>query len=240
MPAPGSPEAAAQYEPLPVPSPDELLAQGRMAVFARDYADALRLFRQAATAGSARALSAIGDLHERGFGVARSDREATVWYRKAIAAGDAQGQARIGFMLVRSATPADVQLGVAMIRQAVAKGDAFGRFVLATLYMQGRAVPRDDAMAATLLEAASAQGEPSAQSLLGQMYLEGRGVPMHAGMALMLLTEAARQGDTAAQNRLGALFRKGWGIERDEQEAAYWRKPASRATTRRAPTSRCC
>ena len=81
MPAPGSPEAAAQYEPLPVPSPDELLAQGRMAVFARDYADALRLFRQAATAGSARALSAIGDLHERGFGVARSDREATVWYR---------------------------------------------------------------------------------------------------------------------------------------------------------------
>lgn len=52
-----------------------------------DYAQAERWFRRAAREGHAAAFCGLGQLHESGRGVARSQTEADAWFRKAVEAG---------------------------------------------------------------------------------------------------------------------------------------------------------
>ena len=196
--------------------------QGQVALVGGLFDQSLQLFRKAAALGSSAALSAMGELYQSGLGVAQSAREALLWYRKAAATGDAEGQAHLGLALVRHGTAAELKTGLALIRQSIAANSSFGQYALGYLHLHGKGVPRDEDLAYSLLNAASGRGEVAAQSLLGQMYLDGKGVQKHSAMALELLSEAARSGDAQAQSRLGAVFAEGWGVERNEHEAAYW------------------
>jgi TPR repeat protein len=182
-------------------TPAQLLEQGRAAMIGGSFDDAQRLLRQATTEGAAAAMTTLGQMHQHGYGMPASEQQALVWYRKADAAGDGEGTARLGYLLAQGASP--------------------------TEHLQSRGVARDEAMAINLLESAVAAGDPSAQRALGMLYLEGRGVQEHPSMAAILLTEAARQGEMPAQARLGLLYRDGWGVERDEFEAAYWLERAA-------------
>lgn len=216
----------------PAPKLEQLLEQGRLSMFGAQPEDALAFFARAAAAGSARALGAIGELHERGIGVPRNPLEAAGWYRKAMAMGDEESRARLGMMTLAgpAATPRAMQEGIALVQAAAARGDAFGRYALGRLLLEGLHLRRDAAQGLALLEQAARDALPEAQSLLGQLYAEGREVAAaHAGMAAELLTQAARNGDAAAQARLGVFYRDGWGVAPDSQEAAYWFEKAAEA-----------
>ena len=91
--------------------------QGQVALVGGLFDESLQLFRKAAALGSSAALSAIGDLYQSGLAVAQSAREALLWYRKAAATGDAEGQAHLGLALVRHGTAAELKTGLALIRQ---------------------------------------------------------------------------------------------------------------------------
>jgi hypothetical protein len=208
-------------------TPAQLLEQGRAALLGGTFDEAQRLLRQAAAEGVAAAMTTLGEMHQHGYGVPASERQALVWYRKADAAGDGEGTARLGFALAQGESAIEQRTGIALVRRAASADVPFARYALAMLYHQGRGVVRDEAMAINLLEAAVAAGEPSAQRTLGIFYLEGRGVQEHPSMAAILLTEAARQGEMPAQARLGLLYRDGLGVERDEFEAAYWLERAA-------------
>jgi len=230
--ADGALAAPAATDAEPPPTPAQLLEQGRLSMFGAQPQDALALFSRAAQAGSARALGAIGELHERGVGVARNAREAADWYRKALAAGDEESRARLGLLALSSAaaTPKAMQEGLALVQAAAERGSAYGRYALARLLLEGLHLRRDEAKGLSLLEQAAREEVPEAQALLGQLYAEGREVSAaHPGMAVELSTLAARNGDVGAQARLGAFYRDGWGVERDSQEAAYWLAKAAEA-----------
>jgi TPR repeat protein len=199
-----------------------LIDQGRLAMFGSEPGEAVHLFFKAAEAGSARALGAIGELHELGIGLELNAKEAMLWYRRAAAAGDAESRARLGLMLINSQAVGSLKDGVELIQKAASQGNPFGQFALGQLQLQGLGVARDDDAAIQSLLAAAEQQVPAANRLLGELYLEGRLVHRDPATAATLLVEAARVGDVAAQTQLGALYRDGEGVEPDVLEAVYW------------------
>ena len=62
------------------------------------YAVALRLLLPLAEAGNAEAQFSLGQLYREGHGVARDDKVALKWYRKAARQGDAKAQGALGAM----------------------------------------------------------------------------------------------------------------------------------------------
>ena len=55
---------------------------------AQSYDDALRWYSCAAAQGQPTALLAVGELYERGVGVAQSTAEAVAWFTRAADAGE--------------------------------------------------------------------------------------------------------------------------------------------------------
>jgi lysophospholipase L1-like esterase len=77
---PPPPTAAPQAAVIPV---EELLKKGKAALDRKDYAQAMRLFSQAADKGNPRAMHDIAVLYEKGWGVAKNNANAMTWYRRA-------------------------------------------------------------------------------------------------------------------------------------------------------------
>jgi TPR repeat protein len=64
----------------------------------RDYAKAMKYFRQSADGGDTRAMCNVGLLYEQGNGVTQDYKQAMVWYRKAADAGDGDGMSNVGWL----------------------------------------------------------------------------------------------------------------------------------------------
>ncbi len=71
---------------------------GKKAYLRRDYATAIRIFRQLADQGHADAQFSLGSMHDNGRGVPQDYKEAAKWYRKAADQGHADAQFFLGFM----------------------------------------------------------------------------------------------------------------------------------------------
>ncbi len=63
-----------------------------------DYVTALRILRQLADQGNAKAQYNLGVLYANGQGVTQDYREAVRWFRKAADQGDADAQTNLGVM----------------------------------------------------------------------------------------------------------------------------------------------
>ena len=68
---------------------------------ARDYAEAIRLFRLAADQGVAAGQIGLGFRYAQGQGVAQDYVEAVRWFRLAADGGDPEGQYNLGFMYAK-------------------------------------------------------------------------------------------------------------------------------------------
>src|SRR5262249_52331134 len=64
----------------------------------KDYAEAYRWFRAAATQDNASAQFSLGALYDRGYGVAQDHAEAARWYHLAADQGNAAAQLNLGIM----------------------------------------------------------------------------------------------------------------------------------------------
>jgi len=71
---------------------------GKKAYLRRDYATAIRIFRQLADQGHADAQFSLGSMHDNGRGVPQDYKKAAKWYRKAADQGHADAQFFLGFM----------------------------------------------------------------------------------------------------------------------------------------------
>jgi TPR repeat protein len=83
--APPPPAVAPQGAVIPA---EELLEKGKAALDRKDYAQAMRLFSQAADKGNPRAMRDIAVLYEKGWGVPKNVATAVAWYRRAAEQGD--------------------------------------------------------------------------------------------------------------------------------------------------------
>jgi hypothetical protein len=106
---PGQPQQPAAGQPVTAPPPtavapgSDVAGEGPMydamrAYRARDFATALRLWREEAQKGDAQAMVNVGEMYAYAIGVPEDYAEAVRWFRRAADTGDMVGQFSLGFM----------------------------------------------------------------------------------------------------------------------------------------------
>eukprot|EP00937_MAST-01D_sp_MAST-1D-sp2_P000009 g9.t1 len=158
----------------------------------KNHAHGIRLIRESADQGHARAQNVLGVVYSasssvlRDVGVEQDDKKAAeLWHA------------------------------------AAAQGHAYAQFHLAECYVEGRGVAQDEKRAVELFAKAAEQRVPGALVRLGAIYAVGAfGVKASAEKAVLLLRQAADLGFADAQFCLGACYMDGKGVEQDYAKAA--------------------
>ena len=93
---------------------------GEYAAYDRaNYQTALKVWMETAEAGDARAQYYVGEIYEKGLGIAPDYAQAAVWYRKASEQGLAQAQINLGFLYEKGlGVPQDSRQALLWYRKA--------------------------------------------------------------------------------------------------------------------------
>jgi len=160
---------------------DGVLAEDRGA-----YADAVRIFGEAANQGDAKSQFALAEMYRQGRGAPRDDRKAIAWYSKAAEAGLAGAEYRLGVQYQSGqGAPRSDRAAAAWYSKAAAHGYASAQVRLGALYAEGRGVARDDAMAITWFQKAADQGDGDGRARLAAMTGDAAGSPKERFQAMM-------------------------------------------------------
>ena len=122
------------------------------------------------------------------------------------------------------ATPAGM---AATLWQAARTGDRVAQFVVASKFLDGRALGRDVGEAARWFERAAAQGLAPAQYRLATLYERGSGVGRNPDTAARYYEQAAQQGNIRAMHNLAVLMTGSGGHQVDMATAARWFREAA-------------
>jgi hypothetical protein len=180
-----------------------VLEAGRVATARKDYAEARRLYEQAAAGGYAMAFNNIGALYEGGNGTPVNYVEAARWYQKAADAGEPIGMVDLGWQYnTGHGVKRDYAEARRLNEAAVKAGVSSGMNNLGLMYMYGQGVPRDYDQARRLFEQGAALGNDACMNGLGVLYSNGRGVPRDARKARQLFLKAAALGNHEAKENL--------------------------------------
>jgi hypothetical protein len=126
------------------------------------YPAALRLARQLADEGDARAQSMLGLLYYHGQGVQQDFAAAATWFRKAADQDDAPAQSHLGVMYFEGqGVPQDKAQAVKWFRRAADLGDAQAQFNLGLSYAKGESGEPDNVRAHMWFNLAAATFPPS-------------------------------------------------------------------------------
>ena len=120
------------------------------------------------------------------------------------------------------------QIGTAALRMAASNGDPKAQFVVASHYLEGRAVKRDFFKAAQWYAKAAAKGLAPAQYRLGTLYERGRGLPHDPAQARIWYEKAARAGNVKAMHNLAVILANNSAGRANYTEAARWFEAAAR------------
>ncbi len=198
---------------------------GRAYLKAERYADALRVFKDAAGRGSPYASNEVGYLYYRGFGGAQKDYAlARPWFEKAAQLGVPIAMTNLGFMYTHGIgvekTP---EKAVTWLRKGEALGDASAIVALALLHLDGIGVPRDAAEAKKLFTRAAEMDDPEAMNQLGLMAQRGLAGPQDFDAARRWLEKAAAYDSSSGMYNLGYFYLVGTGgAPRDYDIARDW------------------
>ena len=192
-------------------------------VMAGRHFDAMRVFRAAADRGSAFAQLWIGNLYNRGMGVAKDERQAALWYEKAAENGFALAMYNLAVhhssLAARSKEPEEQTSGYARAKEwhskAAELGHADAMWAIAKLYELGRGVEKDPARELEWLEKASDFGSVNACNDLAVKFIRGNGVPVNHPRALELLEQVNAGGHTQGEVNLAHLLIFGKGVTKD-------------------------
>jgi TPR repeat protein len=176
----------------------------------KDYATALRIYRELAQRGNAKAQEAVGGMYERGEGVPEDKVEALKWFEMAQAE-------RNGLLAFNRG---DFATTLRIFRPLAERGQVLAEYTIGLMYANGQGVPQDYTEAMKWHLKAAAQGEAKAQFSVGVMYFKGLGTPRNLAEAFKWYRRAADQGDPAAQYNLGAMYDKGEAVKRNPVMAA--------------------
>lgn len=127
-----------------------IIAAGRIPCLARCQVPAdLAVLTKKAEAGDVQAQFLLGRIYVAGNRVARDDRVALRWFRKAADQGYAEAQNWLGLMyLMGRGVQQDLAEATRWFRRAADQGLAEAQFLLGVVYAEGRGVPQDFAEAA--------------------------------------------------------------------------------------------
>ncbi len=174
-----------------------------------DYPTALRLFRDLAHAGDARAQYNLGIMYLNGQGVPQSDAEALKWLRTSTLHKKAFEAYNRG----------DYATALQLYRPLANKGEVTAEYIIGLMYANGQGVPQSYAEAMKWHHKVAEQGEALGQFSVGLLYFKGLGVPRNAAEAAKWFHKAADQGDAKAQYNLGSMYAKGEGVTKNDVSA---------------------
>lgn len=114
-------------------SPEEANRRGDNAFDRKDYAEAMRWYRQAADQGYPTGEANIGYLYSKGFGVKQDFGEAVYWYRRAAEKGQVEAQHNLGLRYANGeGVPRDMAKARYWMEKSAANGDDDAKKWLAT------------------------------------------------------------------------------------------------------------
>lgn len=138
-------------------------AQATGAYNSKNFAEAMRLFQAAASAGDAQAMFSLGVMHARGEGAAASKSEAFKWYKKSAEAGNLKGMFNTGVMLyMGDGVLKDLSAAFNWTGKAANGGYADAMYNLAFMYEQGHGVGIDKNLAKSWYKKAADLGHANA------------------------------------------------------------------------------
>ena len=188
-----------------------------------DYATALRLLRELAEQGNARAQFKLGDMYGDGRGVAQSNVEAAKWFSRAGEQGDADAQYNLGVMyIVGQGVAQNNGEALKWFRKAAEQGSSVAQYNLAVMLDNGQGAARNGAEALQWYLRSAEQGYVPAQNNLGLVYDDGKAVPQDFAEAVKWYRKAAERGFAPAQLNLGRMYDNGQGVPQDKTEAVKW------------------
>jgi uncharacterized caspase-like protein/TPR repeat protein len=139
-----------------------------------DQAEAVRLYREAADRGDARAMVSLGLLAEAGAGVPKDPATAADLYARAAERGFHDGMINLAVMLFEGiGVEKNVERAIELLRQASESGSPLATYNLAALYEKNFGSP-DEAL--QYFVRAAEQGEPRGWRAAAVLLDEGRGV----------------------------------------------------------------
>lgn len=131
------------------------------------YGDEFAEMKQKAEAGDAMAQLEIGKRYEQGQGVAKSVKEAIVWFTKAAEQGNVDAQIFLGGVYLRGAlVPKNSIEAAKWYLMAAEQGNPVAQCQASRLHMMGAGVPKDDVEAYKWANLAAAQGDMAAKKIL--------------------------------------------------------------------------
>jgi TPR repeat protein len=195
------------------------------ALQAKDYAEAVRWYQQAAKTGDVKAMFRLVSLYNDPAIPIHDQAQVKRWVQQAIKAAesDPNEMARIGEAYMTG-------LGVEKNSKAAAEwfykageaGSAKGMRMLGKMYMEGNGVPQDRSIAVSWLNKAAEKGDLSAMVAVAEAYSTGSGVQLDFDKASEFYRAAAQHGSTKAMREIGFLYMRGRGVERNESYGIQW------------------
>lgn len=211
------------------------LAVGERLAREKDFARAMPLLEQAASAGVLSAKCRLADLYAEGIdGAAPDPDRAIALIREAADAGLPEAQFQLFEALSDESARKDLGEAKLWLVQAANGGDKDAQATLAREYLQLEgvklrlALDRDEAEARRWAELASAQGVPVADILLCSIYELGLGVPADAERAKEYCERAVAGNHPAAHFRRGLWWHTGrvYGSTDFEKAGECYRRAA--------------
>lgn len=227
-----TPESTDTPTPTPKPySAQELLELGEKYYngrgVARDYAEAMKWYKQAAEAGNANATYNVGYLYFNGQGVAQDYGEAMKWFKRAADMDYAWAMDFVGYMYQYGyGTAQDYAEAMKWYKLAADGGNDTAMFNVGNFYYRGYGVNQDYGKAMSWFQRAAGAGNTTAKNFMGYMYQYGLGVAQDYSEALKWHTEAAEAGNASSMYFMGILYETGSGVAKDMDKAAEWMKKA--------------
>ncbi|WP_066650995.1 MULTISPECIES: caspase family protein [Sphingomonas] len=193
---------------------------GRALTSAADYAEAKRLFEQAAATGYSSGESYLGYLYFEGWGVAQDYGRARTLFEQAATHGNGDAMAILSLIYSSGLGVAqDYAQARLWAEQGAAKGSPTALSLLGDLHFDGKGAPRDPDKARALYEQAAALGDPRGMAGAGALYYSGFGVAKNYTLARSWLEKAAAKNQPTAIYLLGTMYENGLDVPQDYARA---------------------
>ena len=183
---------------------EESFKAGAVAYEKRDYATALREWKQLADQGYAEAQNNLGWMYDNGEGVPQDYKTAAEWYKRAGEQGNAHAQSNLGIMYYNGkGVPQDYRTAAEWFERAVEQGNVHAQFNLGIMYYNGKGVPQNYKIADNGTDVLP---NKDARYNLAQMYV-GEGVPQNYKIAEEWYKRAADQGTRTTEKAFHRTIR---------------------------------
>ncbi|MDN5217356.1 toll/interleukin-1 receptor domain-containing protein [Fulvivirgaceae bacterium BMA12] len=202
--------------------------KGRRKYEAEEYNEALELFMEAAKTGHSRAMTYIGVMYSRGYGVPQDYQKALTWYQKAAEGANDWAMYNIGYYYQNGyAVNKDYHKAMEWFQKAVEAGNIAGMTGIGVLYEYGHGVDQNYQKALNWYQKAANRGDGWAMHNIGYYYQHGYAVDKDYDKAMKWYQKAADAGNAAGTNGIGLLYENGQGVKKDLNLALEWYQKAA-------------